>query len=123
MVENGWGDFLFYMHFKLNCLSNAIVSFKSFLNSFSEILESYSIPYPFKYRMTSNLCKESTSSSLLIGGNPYSSEDTPSGNIIDTQPDEELFDDVEGVWGSLGSYKGCFCFGNDILMCENIFIW
>ena len=48
-----------------------------------------------------NLCKVSTSSSLVIGGNPYSSAETPSGNIMEVQPDEELFDDVVEGWASL----------------------
>ena len=91
----------YYIHFRLNCLSNAIVSFKSFLKLSSGMLESYSIPYPFKYLITSNLCKVSTSSSLVIGGNPYSSAETPSGNIMEVQPDEELFDDVVEGWASL----------------------
>lgn len=36
-----------------------------------------------RYRITSNLCKWSTSDDLSIGGNPYSSGTAPSGNVIE----------------------------------------
>ncbi|EMG48803.1 RNA-directed RNA polymerase, partial [Candida maltosa Xu316] len=74
-----------------------IVSFNNLRKLSSSKFSLYSILNPSRYLITSNRCKPSTSSNILIGGNPYSSADTPSGNMIElfvVQEDDEHSCDV-----------------------------